>query len=422
VDCVRSPRLLMEALGERDYDVVLIDLNYTRDTTSGQEGLDLLAGIQEFDSRIPVIVMTAWGNIDLAVESIKRGARDFIQKPWENERLLSLIRVHAELRQALRRARQLELENRLLRADGMPDFVASAPSMQPVLELIARVGPSDANVLITGEHGTGKEIVARLLHAASNRARMALVTVNAGGLPEGTFESEFFGHVKGAFTDARSDRVGRFELANGGTLFLDEIANVPLRQQAKLLRVLETGELERVGSSQTRRVDVRLLCATNAQLHEEAKEGNFREDLLFRINTVEIHLPALRERREDIPLLAQHFLSRLRMRYRKQANGFSAAAMQQMMQYAWPGNVREFEHCIERALLLCGGEEIEPANLSIGSARPATLSLENMSIDEMEAMLIRKVLRRCDGNISQAAESLGLSRAALYRRMEKYGL
>jgi DNA-binding NtrC family response regulator len=304
----------------------------------------------------------------------------------------------------------------------MPEFVASAPSMQPVLELIARVGPSDANVLITGEHGTGKEIVAHLLHAASPRARMPLVTVNAGGLPEGTFESEIFGHVKGAFTDARADRVGRFELANGGTLFLDEIANVPLRQQAKLLRVLETGELERVGSSQTRRVDVRLLCATNALLHEEAKAGNFREDLLFRINTVEIHLPPLRDRREDIPLLAQHFLSRLRTRYRKQVNGFSAPAMQQMMQYSWPGNVRELEHSIERALLLCGGEEIEPANLSISGARPAALSLDNMSIDEMEATLIRKVLRRCDGNISQAAESLGLSRAALYRRMEKYGL
>jgi DNA-binding NtrC family response regulator len=422
VDCARSPQLLMEALGEADYDVLLIDLNYTRDTTSGQEGLDLLARIREYDAHLPVIVMTAWGNVDLAVECIKRGARDFIQKPWENERLLSLVRVHAELRQALRRARQLELENRLLRAEGMPEFLASAPAMQPVLELIAQIGPSDANVLITGEHGTGKEIVAKLLHAASPRSRMALVAVNAGGLPEGTFESEIFGHVKGAFTDARTDRVGRFELANGGTLFLDEIANVPLRQQAKLLRVLESGELERVGSSQTRRVDVRLLSATNADLHEEAKAGNFREDLLFRLNTVEIHLPALRDRREDIPLLAQHFLTRNKARYRKQVSGFSPAAMQQMMQYAWPGNVRELEHTVERAVLLCRGEEIEPANLAIAAARAATPSFDNMSIDEVEALLIRKMMRRCDGNISQAAEALGLSRAALYRRIEKYGL
>jgi DNA-binding NtrC family response regulator len=397
VECVRSPRLLLEALGHSDYDVLLIDLNYTRDTTSGQEGLDLLARIQEFDARLPVIVMTAWGNIDLAVESIKRGARDFVQKPWENERLLSLVRVHAELRQALRRARQLELENRLLRAEGTPEFVAGAPSMQPVLDMIAQVGPSDANVLITGEHGTGKEIVAHLLHAASPRARMPLVAVNAGGLPEGTFESEIFGHVKGAFTDARADRIGRFEL-------------------------LENGELERVGSSQTRRVDVRILSATNADLHEEAKAGNFRDDLLFRINTVEIHLPALRDRREDIPLLAQHFLNRNRARYRKQVNGFSAEAMQQMMQYAWPGNVRELEHTVERAVLLCRVDEIEPANLAIAAARASTLSSENMSIDEVEAMLIRKVLRRFDGNISQTAKDLGISRAALYRRIEKYGL
>ena len=422
VDCVRSPRLLLEALGEADYDVLLIDLNYTRDTTSGQEGLDLLARIREFDARLPVIVMTAWGNIDLAVESIKCGARDFIQKPWENERLLSLVRVHAELRQALRRARQLELENRLLRAEGMSEFVAGAPSMQPVLELIAQVGPSDANVLITGEHGTGKEIVAKLLHAASPRARMPLVAVNAGGLPEGTFESEIFGHVKGAFTDARTDRIGRFELANGGTLFLDEIANVPLRQQAKLLRVLETGELERVGSSQTRRVDVRILSATNAELHKEAKAGNFREDLLFRINTVEIHLPALRDRREDIALLAQHFLGRNRARYRKQVADFSPSAMQQMMQYAWPGNVRELEHTVERAVLLCRGDEIEPASLAIAAARSPAQSFENMSIDDVEALLVRKMLRRCEGNITQAAEALGLSRAALYRRIEKYGL
>jgi DNA-binding NtrC family response regulator len=251
---------------------------------------------------------------------------------------------------------------------------------------------------------------------------MALVAVNAGGLPEGTFESEIFGHVKGAFTDARSDRIGRFELANGGTLFLDEIANVPIRQQAKLLRVLETGELERVGSSQTRRVDVRLLSATNADLGEEAKAGNFREDLLFRINTVEIHLPALRDRREDIPLLAQHFLNRNCARYRKLVDGFTPEAMQQMMQYGWPGNVRELEHAVERAVLLCTGGQIDLINLGIAPTRSFNTSFENMSIDEVEALLVRKILRRCGGNITKAGEALGLSRSALYRRMEKYGL
>lgn len=422
VDCVRSPQHVLEALGEADYSVLLIDLNYTRDTTSGQEGLDLLARIQEMDAHLPVIVMTAWGNIDLAVESMKRGARDFIQKPWENERLVGLVRVHAELLHALKRARQLEMENRLLRGEDMPQIVAGAPSMQPVLELIAQVGPSDANVLITGEHGTGKEIVAKLLHAISSRSRMPLITVNAGGLSEGTFESEIFGHVKGAFTDARTDRIGRFELAHNGTLFLDEIANVPMRQQAKLLRVLETGELERVGSSQTQRVNVRVLSATNASVRDEVNAGNFREDLLFRLNTVEIHLPPLRERREDIMPLAMHFLNRNRSRYRKQITGFSPTAMRQLMQYSWPGNVRELEHTVERAVLLSRGEAVEQANLAIPSGRAMSQSIDTMSIDDVEALLIRKVLRRCDGNISQAADSLGLSRAALYRRIDKYGL
>src|ERR1700761_6421883 len=314
----QSPREVRERVASESFDALLIDLNYTRDTTSGAEGLELLAQLSAHDNRLRIIVMTAWANVDLAVESMRRGACDFIQKPWENARLLSILRSQIELRRAMQQAEILEAENRLLRAEGRPELIANASSMQPVLELLARIGPSDANVLITGEHGTGKEIVAQTLHALSSRSTRTLVAVNTGALAEGTFESELFGHVKGAFTDARNDRIGRFELANGGTLFLDEIANVPLRQQAKLLRVLETGELERVGSSQTRRVDVRVLCATNAQLHEEVKAGTFREDLLFRINTVEIHIPALRERREDIPLLAVHFLERNRTRYRNQ--------------------------------------------------------------------------------------------------------
>jgi DNA-binding NtrC family response regulator len=401
---------------------VLIDLNYTRDTTSGQEGLDLLSQIVSLDATIPVIVMTAWANVELAVEAMRRGARDFVQKPWENERLLSILRTQVELHRALQRAARLEAENRLLRAEGRPEFIASAPAMQSVLETIARVGPSDANVLITGEHGTGKEIVAQTLHALSARAQRPLVAVNTGAIPDGVFESELFGHVKGAFTDARTDRIGRFELADGGTIFLDEIGNVPLRQQAKLLRVLESGEIERVGSSRARRVNVRLLSATNADLSAACASQQFREDLLFRLNTVEIHLPALRERREDIPVLAAHFLARYAARYRRPVQGFDPASVQTLMQHLWPGNVRELEHTIERAVLMCRTEEIQPADLSLNTQRVQTQGLEDLSLEAVEAMLVRKALQRYQGNVSQAAEALGLSRGALYRRMEKYGV
>jgi DNA-binding NtrC family response regulator len=422
VDKVRSPALVREALASNSYDAVLIDLNYTRDTTSGQEGLDLLSQIVSLDATIPVIVMTAWANVELAVEAMRRGARDFVQKPWENERLLSILRTQVELHRALQRAARLEAENRLLRAEGRPDFIAAAPAMQSVLETLARVGPSDANVLITGEHGTGKEIVAQTLHALSARASRALVAVNTGAIPDGVFESELFGHVKGAFTDARTDRIGRFELADGGTIFLDEIGNVPLRQQAKLLRVLESGEVERVGSSRSRRVNVRVLSATNSDLSAACASGQFREDLLFRLNTVEIHLPALRERREDIPALAAHFLARYAARYRRPVQGFDSAAVQTLMQYSWPGNVRELEHTIERAVLMCRTDQIQPADLALNTQRVQSQGLEDLSLEAVEAMLVRKALQRYQGNVSQAAEALGLSRGALYRRMEKYGV
>src|ERR1700680_685791 len=321
-----SPASIVSTLEARDFDVVLMDVTYTRDTTSGEEGLDLLSRIQIIDSILPVIVMTAWGTVKLAVEVMRRRARDFIQKPWENERLLSIVKTQIDLSNAIRRGMRLEAENRLLRADGVPSLIAESPAMQPVLQMISRVGPSDANVLITGEPGTGKEVVAKTLFAISSRASKPMVTVNAGGLAEGVFESELFGHVKGAFTDAKIDRVGRFELADGGTLFLDEIANVPMNLQSKLLRVLEIGEMERVGASKTRRVDVRVISATNARLDEEVEGGRFRQDLLFRLNTIEIHLPALRERREDISLLANHFLSVHAQRYRKRITGFDHAA------------------------------------------------------------------------------------------------
>jgi len=422
LEMVRTPALVLEALAHESFDGVLIDLNYTRDTTSGQEGLDLVARVKEMDAQLPVVVMTAWGNIDLAVEAMRRGAGDFIQKPWENARLLSILRTQMELHRSQKRAQWLEAENRILRAPGAPDFIASAASMRTVLETMARVGPSDANVLITGEHGTGKEVVAQTLHRLSSRAERSLVAVNTGALPEGTFESELFGHVKGAFTDARADRIGRFELANGGTLFLDEIANIPVRQQAKLLRVLETGELERVGSSKTQRVDVRMLSATNADLRTECAAGRFREDLLFRLNTVEICLPPLRERREDIPALAGHFLARYAARYRRPIQGMEASALQAMLHYGWPGNVRELDHTVERAVLMARGERIEAADLGLNAQRSAAQSLDEMSLESVEAILIRKAVTRANGNVSHAADALGLSRGALYRRIEKYGL
>jgi len=422
VDVARSPELVRAALASESYDTLLIDLNYTRDTTSGQEGLDLLSEIVALDSTLPIIVMTAWGNVELAVEAMRRGARDFIQKPWENERLLSILRTQVELHRALQQAERLVAENRLLRAQGRPDFIATEPSMVPVLEAITRIAPSDANVLITGEHGTGKEVVARTIHALSLRASRPLVAVNTGGLAEGVFESELFGHVKGAFTDARTDRIGRFELAEGGTIFLDEIGNVPLRQQAKLLRVIESGEMERVGSSRSKHVDVRLISATNTDLQAACEVGQFREDLLFRLNTVEIHLPALRERREDVPALAMHFLSHHASRYRRQVKGLDASALQSLLQYSWPGNVRELEHTMERAVLMCCTDQIQPADLGLGMQRSPVQNLEELSLEGVESILIRKALQRYQGNVSQAAEALGLSRGALYRRMEKYGL
>jgi DNA-binding NtrC family response regulator len=421
IETAASPPGVLAAVEKRDFDVVLIDLNYARDTTSGREGLDLLGRIQELDSTLPVVVMTAWGSVDIAVEAMRRGARDFVQKPWDNARLLATLRTQIALGRALRRGQRLEAENRILRLDGQPSMIAGSAAMKPVLEVIARVGPSDANVLITGENGSGKGMVARALHAASMRSARPLVTLNAGGVSEGVFESELFGHVKGAFTDARSDRVGRFELADGGTLFLDEIANVPPGQQAKLLRVLETGEFERLGSSRTRKVDVRILSASNADLHSEVAAGRFRQDLFFRLNTIEVRVPPLRERREDIPSLAGHFLTSHAARYRKDVHGFEPSALQALLDHSWPGNVRELDHAIERAVLMAQSESIRASDLALRRATDGSARLEDMSLEEVESLLVQKAMSRYDGNVSAAAKALGLSRSALYRRLEKHG-
>jgi len=423
VETATSPSLVLVALEQRDFDVALLDLNYARDTTSGREGFELLELIRARDATLPVVVMTAWSSVEGAVAAVKRGARDYVQKPWENARLVQTLRTQLELGQALRIGRRLELENQLLRRDGIPTMIADSPAMRPVLELIARIAPSDAHVLITGEHGTGKELVARLVHAASARAGRSLVTVNMGGLTESLFESELFGHVKGSFTGATGDRAGRFELADQGTLFLDEIANLPLAQQAKMLRVLQTGEFERVGASRSRRADVRLLTATNSDLREEVRQGRFREDLLFRLNTVEIRLPALRERREDIPGLARHFLERHARRYRKTLEGFDEEALQGLLGHPWPGNVRELDHAVERAVLLARDRLVRAADLGLRAvADAAAPPLESLTLDEVERLLIQRALQRHQGNVSDAARTLGLSRSALYRRLERHGL
>ncbi len=372
LETVASPAALWHAVERESFDLVLMDLNYARDTTSGKEGLDLLRRLQLLDATLPVIVMTAWGTVELAVEAMRRGARDFVQKPWDNTRLLATLRTQLELGGALRRGRRLEAQALAL-AKGVPHLIAESAAMRPVLRLIRQIGPSDAHVLITGEHGTGKEVVARALHAASPRAARPMITVNLGGLPEGTFESELFGHVRGAFTDARTERMGRFEMADQGTLFLDEIANISLAQQAKLLRVLQAGEIERLGS--------------------------------------------LRQRREDIPLLAQHFADRLARGYQKPFSGFSPDAMTELCAYGWPGNVRELEHAVERALLLASGDTIQAGDLGLHvNAAPR---LEDMKLEDAERYLIEAALKRNAGNVHQAARALGISRSSLYRRLQR---
>ena len=419
---VASPGEVINAVQKRAFDLVIMDLNYSRDTTSGEEGLDLLAGLQKIDPTLPVVVMTAWASIDLAVEAVRRGAKDFIQKPWENPRVLTIARTQIELREAQRKGEKLEAENQMLRQVRGSTFIADSPAMRPVLDVIGRVGPADANILITGESGTGKGLVAQALHNVSNRVKRPFVTLNMGGISEGVFDSELFGHVKGAFTDARADRMGRFELAEGGTLFLDEIANLPMAQQTKLLRVLETGEFERVGSSKTVKVNVRLIAATNADLRAEVIAGRFRQDLLFRINTIEISLPPLRDRREDILPLAEHFLRAHNNRYRKTTSGFDQPARDALLGHSWPGNVREIDHVIERAVLMARDNMVRVADLGLQASQGDGLRLEDMSMEEVERFLIAKTLARFEGNAQKAAEALGLSRSAFYRRLEKYRL
>jgi DNA-binding NtrC family response regulator len=420
-EAVTSLAAIFNALEKKEYALLIMDLNYARDTTSGQEGLSAIPRIQEIDSTLPIVVMTAWATIELAVQAMKRGARDFVTKPWDNARLLTIVRTQIELATALRRGRKLEAENQLLRGS-LPNLIAESPAMRPVIEMISRIAPSDANVLITGENGTGKGLVARAIHALSPRASHSMITVNMGGLAETLFESELFGHIKGAFTDAKMDRTGRFELADESTLFMDEIANIPLAQQAKLLRVIETGDFERVGSSKTLHANVRIISATNANLENELTAGRFRQDLLFRLNTIQIEVPPLRQRREDIMPLADNFLRQHAERYRKQISGFDEMARERLLQHRFPGNVRELDHIIERAALMTQDRQILATDLGLTTGGAESRNLEEMSLEEVEAFLIKKALARNNGNARKAAEALGLSRSAFYRRLQQYGL
>jgi DNA-binding NtrC family response regulator len=420
-ESVTSLAGIFHALEKKEYALLLMDLNYTRDTTSGQEGLSAISKIEEIDNTLPIVVMTAWGTIELAVDAMKRGARDFVTKPWENQRLLAIVRTQIELAAALRRERKLEAENEMLRGT-MPDLIAQSPAMRPVIEMVSRVAPSDANVLITGENGTGKSLIAHAIHALSPRTARTMITVNMGGLSETLFESELFGHVKGAFTDAKTDRAGRFELADESTLFMDEIANIPLAQQAKLLRVIETGDFERVGSSKTLHANVRIISATNANLENEIGAGRFRQDLLFRLNTIQIELPPLRDRREDIMPLATSFLRQHADRYRKHVSGFDEMARERLLEHRFPGNIRELDHVVERAVLMTKDRQIRAADLGLTTGGSESRNVEEMSLEEVEAFLIKKALARNDGNARKAAEALGLSRSAFYRRLQQYGL
>jgi len=419
----RSPAEVVERIQAADFDAAILDMNYTRDTTSGQEGLDLMEQLRRTDPTLPVIVMTAWSSVPGAVEAMRRGARDYVEKPWNDERLVAAVRTQVDLRRAVGRGDRLEEATARLRRSDTPAFIGESLAMRAIRQTIERVAPSDAAVLITGEHGTGKDVVAAWLHLSSDRHRKPLVTVNAGGLAEGVAESELFGHVKGAFTDARTDRLGCFELADDGTLFLDEIANMPMRIQAKLLRSLQTGEVQRVGSSRAHFVNVRVLSATNADLDAEIAAGRFREDLLYRLNTVVVRIPPLRDRIEDVAPLARHFLEHYASRYRKPLAAFDEDALRAMAAHRWPGNVRELAHAVERAVLLAppAAACVRARDLALQPAAGGPAAAD-LSLEEAERLFIEKALARHGGDVRAAAIQLGLSRSALYRRLQHYGI
>jgi DNA-binding NtrC family response regulator len=428
VDIEKNPEAIPSLMNNDDYDVILLDMNFTKDVSSGSEGYYWLEKILQLDPSSVVVLITAYGDIQMAVKAIKAGATDFVLKPWENEKLLATLYSAMRLRESRDTIESLKIKNQEINLElnnRFSEIIGQSLSMQKIFQTIDRVARTDANVLILGENGTGKELIARAIHRHSSRQKENFVSVDLGSITETLFETELFGHKKGSFTDAKEDRAGRFELSNGGTLFLDEIGNLSMPLQAKLLTVLQNRRVSRVGSNKETAIDIRLICATNMPLYEMVKDNRFRQDLLYRINTIEIEIPSLRDRIEDIPLLANHFLKHYADKYGKSVTKISEGAMTRMHKHPWPGNIRELQHSIERAVILSNASVLQPEDFNftpVTQKEDGQLSLEQYNLEEVEKILIRKVLKKYNGNITQAASELGLTRSSLYRRLEKYGL
>lgn len=425
ISLLTSPNTLISELRDKTPDVVLLDMNFSAGINSGNEGLFWLSEIKKTDEELPVVLFTAYADIDLAVRALKAGATDFIVKPWDNAKLLATLQSAFSLRQSRKEVKKLREKQSVLNRDIQKEediCWGQSPAMQRLLTMIKKVAVTDANVLITGENGTGKELIAKMIHRYSSRAAETLISVDMGAVTETLFESELFGHVKGAFTDAKVDRAGKFEAADGGSLFLDEIGNLSYPLQAKLLSALQTRHITRVGSNKSIPVDIRLISATNKNLFKSVKEGEFREDLLYRINTIHLEVPPLRERREDVPQLAEFFLRRLAKKYNKGNLKFSEKALRKLENYVWPGNVRELEHAIEKAVILSDNEELQPADFYMRTPDETSFVVESFTLEEMEKILIEKALRKYDNNISAVAAELGISRPTLYSKIKKYEL
>jgi len=428
VHAEKDPEQIPTLLRNHDYDVILLDMNFKQDVSSGREGFYWLDRILEIAPSAVVVLITAFGDVAMAVRAIKEGATDFVLKPWANDRLLATLSSATRLRASRMEADRLRARQRQLNEDldhDFQEFVGASPVMLKVFSTIEKVAKTDANVLVLGENGTGKELVARALHRKSQRADEVFVSVDVGAIPETLFESELFGHTKGAFTDAKEDRSGRFEIASGGTLFLDEIGNLSSTQQAKLLTVLQRREVIRVGSNTPRPIDVRLICATNMPIYDMIREGTFRQDLLYRVNTVEIRIPPLRDRPEDIHLLVDHFLEMYARKYKKHIKAVSPAVVRRMEKYTWPGNVRELQHMVERGVIMADSSILQPEDFffaSNGHGGEEGVVFDNLNLEDVEKLVIRKALEKYEGNITRAADELGLTRASLYRRLDKYGI